>query len=396
MPIQPPSDLKQNKSRLTPNLADYIFSESHSANSPIAKSWDSGVDGNAINYGDAHPDITKFPAHVLVYVSTERVTKEGIKVVDFYYAAIGVDQDDYNWVYSGYSGSQYKQFTRKYLIKRAALTAEVVIPLNTADAVASDYVLYDTKLVTTGSKELDSIYVMRQSTYILPGILNGITYDAKLKENYAYEETFVFGDYNEATNNGGLSLVAPLLIQATPINASWTRLVTRRKGDANDYTSRSYTTYINYSWPAVLERLTIPAITTKADIEPEEMFLFQDAIVKNPYSGPCRALVLEELFDDVDWLSAPAPAATDEPMFPEATTARGVFSSLNIRATLHIAFTYTETRGTSSPWANGTTTWTYPATNYTEWPDDLIISSTVSPTAKGWMRKTVTVYKPGT
>lgn len=395
MAIQPPSDLTQSKSRLTPNLADYLFVETHHANSPIVKSWDAGVAAGTITYDTPHPDVAKYPDHVLVYVSSERYDRKGDKVVDFYYAAINENQDEYNWVYTGYSGSQYKKFTRKYLIKRTDIDDEVAIPLNTADTVATDYVLFDTQFVPTGSKELDSVYMMRQSTYIKIEILEGVIYDPKLKENYVYEETIIFGDYDEALNNGGLNLTAPLLVTAIPINASWTRIYTRRRNDDNDFVTRSYFTYVNYSWPAVLKYFNIAVLNTKASYEgDEESFFIEDVRVQNSYSGPCMAFITEELIEDVDYTSPPTPEPVDEPMFPEVIQARGVFSGIGIRATLHSEITFTETRGTASKWNNGSTIWTFPATNYTDWPASLVVSSTVSPTLKGWMKKTITVYKP--
>ena len=398
MAITLPSDLRQSKTRLTPALADYLFVESHHADSPIVASWTHAVDNGTIEYGEPHPNVTKYPDHILVYVGAERIsrTKQGDsdKIVDFYYAAIGVNQDDYNWVYTGYSGSKYKQFTRKDLILRDNLVTEATIALNTADAVAGDYVLFDTRVTPTGSKELDSVYVMRERTYIDIEILQGETYDPKLKENYTYQETIVFGDYDESTNNGGLDLTPPLQANATPINASWTNVRTRRRADANDFTTRSYTTYINFSWPSVLEYFNIAIINTKPTTIPARDFFIQDVRLKNGFSGATKALITETLFVDEDWTNSPDPDAVDEPMIPESIQAKGVFSSIGVRASLHPEITFTETRVSDSIWNNGSTVWTFPATNYEDWPATMTISSQVSPTAKGWQKKTVLIYRP--
>tara|TARA_R110001599_G_scaffold146500_4_gene329702 strand:- start:2386 stop:3603 length:1218 start_codon:yes stop_codon:yes gene_type:complete len=399
MAITLPSDLRQVKTRLTPALADYLFVENHNADAPLVVSWKQGVEAGTIVYGIAHPDTVKFPDHVLVYVDTERIGKDRSKTVDFYYAAIGVNQDAYNWVYTGYSGSKYKKFTRKYLIKREAITTEVVIPLNTADTVKLDYVLYDTRLTTTGSKELDSVYVMRESTYILIDILQGTTYDGRLKEVYDYQETIVFGDYDLATNNGGLDYTSPLLGSAQPINASWTNVRTGRRGDAEDFTTRSYTTYINHYWPAVLVSYEVDTINGKDDPDTDDdesglAFLLQDYIVESAYNGATKALITETLYVDEDWSSPPSPDTVHAPMLPTPIQARGTFSSLNIQSCLHDIVTYSEIRGDISKWTNGTYTWNWAATNHLVWPDELVISSVVQPTAKGWTKRTTKVFKP--
>ena len=55
----------------------------------------------------------------------------------------------------------------------------------------------------------------------------------------------------------------------------------------------------------------------------------------------------------------------------------------------------TGTTGTDHPvYSYIGTTWTFLATNYTDWPDSLVISDTQKPFRGGYLRERVTAYKP--
>lgn len=418
---------REKKIRITPAIADYIFVETHAADSPMMMSSD-------FAYNTPHYNTNKFPSHVLTWMSPERFEKDGRKVVDLYYAAIGQNQDNYNWVYYGYSKGKYKRFSRYYLKKRDTLASEANVETGTIETVGStsnpkNYQVYNRRVMkSTGSQELDSVYVMIEVDYILPEVLEGRSYDSSRGQDYKTYETIIHNE-DLYDSNGDKDYPQPFIdtydeekepsvsgnidgqtsdeseqetengdqrfmwVRETPINGEWTQLSLERApfydrfgyGDDN---KRTYKTFRNHYWPPVYTGTDIQVRNTK---ENDDSFYYYFHHIKDHYSGPSPATITEEYFDQT---LPPDPADVDQPMVPEPISVRGINLKLSIKSCLHDDVSFYETHGTSSIWENGTTEWEYDATNYSKWPPCLVVESSVSKYKDGWLRRTVTVYRP--
>ena len=87
--------------------------------------------------------------------------------------------------------------------------------------------------------------------------------------------------------------------------------------------------------------------------------------------------------------------ATVNPMLPEPCVFQTPIATVNVPPTLHDRISVTGTTGTDHPvYSYIGTTWTFLATNYTDWPDSLVISDTQKPFRGGYLRERVTAYKP--
>lgn len=168
MALKNPHNIRHRKVRLNPSLPDYMFIETHSADSPV-------MQDPSRSYGDPHKDTTRYPDHALVYVGAERIEKDGRKVVDFYYAAIGDNQDDYNFeIVNG------EYLRRTYLIPRdlyysrheddAQVAGEFTYPdagEASPDTRFSMYAFMDDTL-SRSNTELDGKYVTIQRRFVRP------------------------------------------------------------------------------------------------------------------------------------------------------------------------------------------------------------------------------------
>lgn len=110
------------------------------------------------------------------------------------------------------------------------------------------------------------------------------------------------------------------------------------------------------------------------------------------YSGPCKARIVAKWqpdeFDDV---------APDVPMLPIPISVATPYFSLSIPASLHEEYNLTFTNGTTDPvFKLGVLNFTSAATNYTDWPATIVAQDTQKPYKGGFLRETVTIYKPDT
>jgi hypothetical protein len=152
---------------------------------------------------------------------------------------------------------------------------------------------------------------------------------------------------------------------------------------------RTYDDVVNWGWPAVL-----PSGQPRFyAVEAKEGHLIRfgyDIDLKEAYSGPCRATIVESWSPTAQAVPTvvhmmPTPIFFDFPMT----------RNFMIPACLHPAITLEEIVGSTHPTLHSaTTTKTFAATNYTDWPNTIIGAVSQTPYRGGFRMKVMTVYKP--
>ena len=169
-------------------------------------------------------------------------------------------------------------------------------------------------------------------------------------------------------------------------------------------TLTSYFTQQVYTWPAVLN----------GDADFGEELLRQGGIVgftwkrragggdtvvlpvykRDDYRGPTKVKI------EVSWTKkavAEGDLTEVKPMIPLPINFVTPLATCNVKPTLHNPVELNITTGTEHPkWKNAGATFRYDRTNYTDWPDDLVISDSQEPFRGGFLRTKITAYKPNT
>ena len=177
--------------------------------------------------------------------------------------------------------------------------------------------------------------------------------------------------------------------EITPINPFFS-IKTTRKSTGLAGNTRSYQSVVNYSWPAVLRSIQFFAVEAHRDgVEYLDRFGY-DYTLKEGYSGPCNAVITES------WSKTPIAVSANAAMMPEGMSfdfplTRG----FSIPSCLHPSITITEVIGTNHPkYVYTTTTKTFPATNYVDWPAAIVASYTQTPYRGGFKAERILVSKP--
>ena len=316
------------------------------------------------------------------------------------------------------------------------------------DSTDSNYVLFEKKQVRSGDDTLDSLYVVEQRIYVKKIPIRRTDVDTEFniplrsKETLWYKsevpkktfifgatdttfdvndsktttQTFALGDDATSTNTGpepdqtvpffGTSLVVSgsekfgILCEGRQLTDNWYAVAESEvlRTDTNGLV-RSYTTYQNYSWPAVLERIEDENWTRRDG--------GTDTIVypiykRGAYSGPTKVKV--EIYWTDTSTGFPVSASKDgghthvgtvTPMFPEPCVFQTPIATVNVPPTLHTQILVSATTGTNHPVYDYIgTRWLFLATNYTDWPDEIIIADSQRPFRGGYLREKITAYKP--
>lgn len=389
MPISSsPHNMRADRSFPTPDLSDYLFSERISSEAPQAN-----VD--CLAYGTPHPDTLKYPNHILVYVSNEEPDKTGKKFITLYYAADRQNQDTYNFVFQGFAGGgKYKTITRNYLIRRDDWEANGSLsgdlpdispgdpdPQAATDARFENYVYFGDSMQTTGSQELDSVYVMVTRMFRIHCVLRGSEFDSDTGKTYEYSEAVFLQSASGSTISSVLGSVQEGEHRTKQsINCDW--MVVRQRVHLDTTFSRTYYTYRSMYWPPVLDGYQIYpwADNTGSVVKYSVNYLW----ARSSYNGLTKMKVVETFVSN-----SSDDALGDEIMAPRAIRYNGFRVSLNIPACLHPTLDISE----SDP-DNAGQTYTFHGTNYTNWPGSIEIERSYSPYKGGYIKRVVTAYKP--
>lgn len=308
----------------------------------------------------------------------------------------------------------------------------------------TNYILFERRQVRSGDDTLDSLYVVEQRIFIKKIPIRSTDVDAEF--NFALRskqtifhrdelpvKTTVFGETdstiamdpakntaqtfalgNAATAENSIpffgskliaSTVAPydkfgILCEGRQLSDNWYSVSEKElvKTNANGLV-RSYTTYQNYTWPAVLDYIK-DENWTRNDGGVDT--IVYPVYKKGAYSGPTKVLV-ELYWTDSD-TGFPISTSQDgghthigtiNPMLPEPLVFQTPIATVNVPPTLHKQILVTATTGTNHPVYNYIgTRWLFLATNYTDWPDTLIIADSQRPYRGGYLREKITAYKP--
>ena len=315
-------------------------------------------------------------------------------------------------------------------------------------ATDNTYVLFEKKQVRSGDESLDSLFVIEQRIFVKKVPIRRTDVDSEFnfplrsKETLWYKsevprktfifgetdtdfevnsnkniaQTFALGDDATSTNTTpspnqtvpffGSSLVENadgsekfgILAEGRQLSDNWYAVSEREvvKTDGNSLV-RSYFTYQNFTWPAVLDRI--------ADENWSRRDGGIDTIVypiykRGAYSGPTKIKV--ELYWNATALSVgsaknegPGALSLINPMLPEPLVFQSPIASVNVPPTLHGQVNIVATTGSNHPvYSYAGTRWLYLATNYPDWPDDLVIADSQRPYRGGYLREKITAYRP--
>jgi hypothetical protein len=409
MPLPQAPKRQDNKSFPTPLVGDVLFSQIEDC-----------TRRNFPAYGTAHPDTVKWPNHKLCYIRSVDNERDGIH--EFFYVANRADQDTYNWEFdkADIGGVTFDAVTRTYVTLRTAFdpAAPVMgaampnIPLN---KFSGTYVLARRKQQRIGDKELDSLYVVDQHTYVKRCSIRSIGVDSmnglplQSVENLYYATETV----PNALNALGNAITAATLF-TSPTNAywglqsdgyvrtgrqlscEWYQITSEQRvagapvssGENHPYIAvSSYVTSINYTLPAVLNTIDFMSWTRNdggVDIRPAVRF--------NPeqYSGPCKVTITRQ------WKQSPFTLGNVIQLIPSRVNYSAPFFELNIPECLHGIIEAVCDIGTSDPeYTQNTGSKRYfSATNYTAWPPTMTIEDSQEPYAGGFLRTTSVLQTP--
>ena len=381
-----PHNIISTNSYPSRSLVDYIFRERIAADAPQAST-------RCMEYGTSHPDTVKYPDHILVYVAPEKSDKTGKLWIDIYYAANRENQHLYNFDYQGWaSGGKYERYTRQYLIRRedwerqGSLSGD--LPRNEfgevdphEDIRLTDFVLFGDSMGSSGSQELDSIYVVVTRLYRKHCELSGTSFDPNTGDSYAWTENVVLtselGSYPPAAT-GYHNII-------TPINCDWSVVRNQINYDINF--SRTYMTQKSMYWPAVFDTFTtFDWKDSLGCIVKTTVSLFWK---RKAYNGPTCMRIFEEYVEE-----AGTTCAISVPMLPDSIRYDGLKLQLSIPSCLHGTIGAVESLLNQSCPITAYTESYWDPTNYTDWPEEIVIEDSYTPYNGGFLHRVVTALKP--
>ena len=396
----------------TPNVNDILFFESVDAEQ---------VGTEIPEYGSKHPDSKKWPNHRLVHVEAAD-PKQQNRYYRYYYAADQLDQDNDNWAHTeaDIGGTKFDAVARDYVIRRSEFNPELpamgaTMPNVPVDKFPSSarvdelnhnhtdtYVLAQRKQTPINDKVLNGLYVIEQRVYVKKVPMYRLDYDeffsntnyTKQTLMYATEQVAVNGvshpisdlakdpnsDYWKLTSGGILRTVQQL-------SDNWYAVTKQQVVNTVAGASFGYTTSVNYSFPPVLGAIYFDLWEKRSGAE---TYAPRVEYSKGAYRGPCKALV------SVSWSdSLPTVNPIQMAMQPESIAVSTPYFNLSVRETLHGPVNVSVTNGTEDEtYVYTAGVYTFDATNYEDWPDSIIVSSTVKKFRGGWLKETTTVFPP--
>jgi len=397
MPDPKPLPIRQRiLSFLTPTTADFL----------IAESVD--ITRTAIpEYGTAHPDTTNRPDHKFCYAMA--ADEQGL-IDTFIYAKARSAQDAYNWEFTkcSISGQKFDAVKRTYVTLRSAfVTATPAMGAALANTPASmfasygSYVLAERQQVRSGDKELDTIFVVDEQTYVKKVPFTEIGYDETFGGVLTTTQTLYYSTEVVSGSTGSLTAAALFADptnaywglqstgferEGTQLSAEWYAITNRQVIPTVMLTGRTYTTTKDYYWPGVLSSIRTDSWPLNAGGTEEYVTPIYS---KEAYRGPCKASVTEI------W-SAAVPTITDPSvMMPLPIDLASPFFSINVGPTLHGSASITLTSGTDHPkYDYAGTLLSIAATTPTTWPAFIADPPEVTPYRGGYLKRTVTIYPP--
>jgi len=440
----------RTKSFPTPLIQDVLFYETG-----IDRSKEIYAD---LEFGDPHYDQERWPDHYLVDIQPSPQVGDNTFTYFWAAPREDQDKYNWEHSKADFGGKRYDSILRSYVTVRSAYTPDLPklgtqmpnVPVGKFDY--SNFILVGKEQsrisergrrsqATIGSPEMDSMFVVELHTYVKKSTIVAERYDASTNGPLYTRQTFyVRGEVYDSdaeppkkiedavedasywvpTDAGQVSefqqVSADVWVVTTQDLIPQSGLPT---GDAvfGGTFLRSYGTSINYTWPDVLgsdiEGDGTPA--TGTDNQPPfniavwtykdsgaDRYFFYPVYRRNGYRGPTKATVHEEWLSESQMATAKAKdrkadGSLDivETMETERIYYVAPYLSANIPACLHGTFYLQTNIGSSDPtWEQQNYRRDWAATNFTDWPDSLVVDVNISPSRGGYLVRKVTAYKP--
>ena len=450
MPVsrnQPSPQRQSVLSFVSPKVADLLFFETVDAqkigNTPAE------IEANLPAYGTAHPDTTNFPNHKLCFV--KQADANGL-MYEYYYAADRASQDDYNFEFSqaDIGGNKYDTVVRTYVTLRSSFSdvdtsheAGDVMPDPTSQFTAenaiiydnsgtpdetdtsTDYILYTRQLRRIGDQELDGLFVVEQRTYFRRVDISSQKLDPATEGVLRTVEKLIYrGEKYNAPHGGGTDTAGEetagtaawenesvwgldasgINHEAEQLSHDWWKVTLQDviPQDAEAHTTygsggkkiREYTTYRNFTWPAVVEDLVFTS-ANKKDGSSNTTVTVRNKEGKDGFSGATKMTVLQVWSKDA--LTPPEPV-----IFKTSSASySGVQFSVRVSNVLTEAITLTDTIGTNDP-VHKLGEYAFPkpwceASSPTDWEnlsDPFDGAATQQPFRGGYLLEVVKVHHP--
>ena len=399
----------------TPNVNDILFFESVDAER---------VGTDIPEYGSKHPDSKKWPNHRLVHVEAAD-PKQQTRYYRYYYAADQQDQDNDNWSHTeaDIGGTKFDAVARDYVIRRSEFNPELPamgatmpnVPVDKFPSSArvnelnqprtDDYVLAQRKQIPINDKVLNGLYVIEQRVYVKKVPMYRLDYDEYFSKTNYTKQTLMYATEVPHGESSTISTLAKapnddywqlseygILRTVQQLSDNWyavTKQQVVNKADGGG--AFSYTSYVNYSFPPVLlpqpDGIKFDLWEKRSGAETYSPIV---RYKRGAYRGPCKAIV------SVVWSrDLPSPDTLTKVMQPESIAVSTPYFNLNVRETLHEDVQVSVTNGTEDEtYVYTAGVYTFDATNHTDWPDELTVSSTVKKFRGGWLKETTRIFKP--
>ena len=312
--------------------------------------------------------------------------------------------------------------------------------LGNATTPDTNYVLFEKKQVRSGDETLDSLYVVEQRVYVKKVPIRRIDLDEVFDEPLRSKETIFYKDETvskttafgstDTTSSMGITTSAlfkrnevpedffgthihtndldsqtgadsrevGILREGRQLSDNWYAIAEREviKASSTNVVN-TYITYQNFTWPPVLSGIVVDRWTRRdGGADPVEYPIYK----RGAYSGPTRVEV-KVYWKDSAWTIGTTAAGSDselaliKPMHPEPILFQSPLASVSVPPTLHKAFMIIASTGSDHPvYSYKGTTWAYNATNYTDWPDYLVVQDSQRPFRGGYLREKITAYIP--
>lgn len=304
-----------------------------------------------------------------------------------------------NWEYSTCSigGQQFPSVQRTVILPASAVQPEQpllasAMPLAPGQTF-SDYILVERQVSRSGM-DIEPVFRVERRQYVKRSITRQVGVDpvmggTLLSSTRIYHATEVVSGGNTAESvflnpslHFGLSS-GGTQVTGTQLSCAWYSIETTQVVGA---LASSYTTNENYYWPPVLEKLELLRWTRRdggVDIYPRAVFR------TDGYHGPCKTTVTRS------WSATLPGVAVPEQMVPTPVHYACPFFTLSIPACLHgVVTAECDIGNTDSTYTqNSLSTRQVPATNYTEWPEDITFED-VEPFRGGFLKTSRTIYRP--
>lgn len=308
-----------------------------------------------------------------------------------------------NWEPSNVSVGigQFQGIAMKVVILASAFQPATPV-LNSALPAGSifsgqNYVLYSRECVRSGY-DLEPLFRVEQRVYVRKITLRQNDFDEQFGQNLLSTQTLYHKDEIVSDITAEALFASPsnaywglqsngYVREGRQLTPDWYVITDRQVVPASLLSGgRTYTTALDYLWPAVLSTLNIDPWPRK---DGQIQCFVNPLNSKEEYRGPCKAEVVETFSKD-----AVTPALPSV-MMPLSIHMSSPFMALSIGPTLHPGFGKSVTSGTNDPeYEFYGANFTFPPTSPPDWPTSILASDEVRPFRGGFLRTRTTIFPP--